>query len=163
MGSSSTQSNARDFQYATNRGQGLKVFTLEEAQAVLPVVETLLVARHGCSCSVMEIELDLQQLSQRISLSGGMRVDVPAVKRQRIAHDLFAEQVQELVTEIDSIGVEVKDLDSGLLDFPCKLEDRVVLLCWKQGEDRITHWHTMEDGFRGRKPIDDRFRRSKPN
>ena len=141
----------------------MKVFTLEEAQAVLPVVEALLKRAMEARRSVMEIEHDLQQLSQRISLSGGMRVDVPAVKRQRTAHDLFAEQVQELVTEIDSIGVEVKDLDSGLLDFPCKLEDRVVLLCWKQGEDRITHWHTMEDGFRGRKPIDDRFRRSKPN
>ena len=141
----------------------MKVFTLEEAQAVLPVVEALLKRAMEARRSVMEIEQDLQQLSQRISLSGGMRVDVPAVKRQRIAHDLFAEQVQELVTEIDSIGVEVKDLDSGLLDFPCKLEDRVVLLCWKQGEDRITHWHTMEDGFRGRKPIDDRFRRNKPN
>ena len=141
----------------------MKVFTLEEAQAVLPVVEALLKRAMEARRSVTEIEQDLQQLSQRISLSGGMRVDVPAVKRQRIAHDLFAEQVQELVTEIDSIGVEVKDLDSGLLDFPCKLEDRVVLLCWKQGEDRITHWHTMEDGFRGRKPIDDRFRRNKPN
>jgi hypothetical protein len=141
----------------------LKVFTLEEAQAVLPVVEALLKRAMEARRSVMEIEQDLQLLSQRISLSGGMRVDVPAVKRQRTAHDLFAEQVQELVTEIDSIGVEVKDLDSGLLDFPCKLEDKVVLLCWKQGEDRITHWHTMEDGFRGRKPIDERFRRNKPN
>lgn len=141
----------------------MKVFTLEEAQAVLPVVEALLKRAMEARRSVMEIEQDLQLLSQRISLSGGMRVDVPAVKRQRTAHDLFAEQVQELVTEIDSIGVEVKDLDSGLLDFPCKLEDKVVLLCWKQGEDRITHWHTMEDGFRGRKPIDERFRRNKPN
>ncbi len=141
----------------------MKVFTLEEAQAVLPVVEALLKRAMEARRSVTEIEQGLQELGQRISLSGGMRVDVPAVKRQRTAHALFAEQVQELVTEIDSIGVEVKDLDSGLLDFPCKLEDRVVLLCWKQGEDRITHWHTMEDGFRGRKPIDDRFRRSKPN
>lgn len=141
----------------------MKTFTLEEAQAVLPVVESLIARAMEARRSAVEIEGDLQQLSQRISLSGGMHVDVLAVNRQRLAHHVYIHHTEELVAEIDSIGVEVKDLDTGLLDFPCRLEDEVVLLCWKHGEQRITHWHTMEDGFRGRKPIDDRFRPNRPN
>ena len=70
--------------------------------------------------------------------------------------------------EIDDIGVQLKDLESGLLDFPCRVEDEVVLLCWKSGEAAIEHWHTVESGYKGRQPIDDRFRRrispnSRPN
>jgi hypothetical protein len=141
----------------------VKTFTLEEAQAMLPVVESLLKRAMEARQSAVAIETDLQQLNHRIFLSGGMHVDVLAIGRRRSAMDTFSEQAHELVAEIDAIGVEVKDLDSGLLDFPCKLEDEVVLLCWRQGEARIAHWHTMEDGFRGRKPIDDRFRRLRPN
>ena len=76
--------------------------------------------------------------------------------------------MQESIAEIDSIGVQVKDLESGLLDFPCRVDDEVVLLCWRMGESSIEHWHTMESGFQGRRPVDERFRRrtgssSRPN
>lgn len=141
----------------------MKTFTLEEAQALLPVLGSLLKRALDARQSAVRIDRELQQLSQRIYLSGGMNVDVLRVSRQRAALDDHLQQVQDSVAEIDSIGVEVKDLESGLLDFPCRIEDEVVLLCWKQGEPRIAHWHTMDDGFRGRKPIDERFRRTKPN
>ena len=59
------------------------------------------------------------------------------------------QQIKDAVQEIDAIGVQVKDLDTGLLDFPCQLGEEIVLLCWKMGEARITHWHTIEAGFRG--------------
>jgi hypothetical protein len=55
----------------------------------------------------------------------------------------------------------VKDISIGLLDFPCEVEDGIVLLCWKQGENSITHWHGMEEGFAGRKPINERILRTK--
>jgi hypothetical protein len=55
----------------------------------------------------------------------------------------------------------VKDLDIGLLDFPCQVEGRTVLLCWKLGEQGITHWHDTSEGFAGRKPIDDKIARAK--
>ena len=61
--------------------------------------------------------------------------------------------------EIDSIGVQVKDLETGLLDFPCRVDDQVVLLCWRMGETAIEHWHTVDSGFQGRQPVDERFRR----
>jgi hypothetical protein len=141
----------------------LKIFTLEEAQAVLPVVEALLKRALAAGQSSVEIEEELQQLKQKIFVSGGMRVDVIFVLRRRDALALYEQQVEETVTEINSIGVEVKDLAAGLLDFPCMLDSEVVLLCWRQGESRIAHWHTQQDGFRGRKPIDERFQRTRPN
>jgi hypothetical protein len=69
--------------------------------------------------------------------------------------------VKDAVAEIDSIGVQVKDLDIGLLDFPCKVEGNIILLCWKLGEKGITHWHSVEEGFAGRKPIDQRISKNK--
>jgi hypothetical protein len=82
-----------------------------------------------------------------------------AVTRQRAEMDAHMERVRESMAEIDSIGVQVKDIDSGLLDFPCRMDDQVVLLCWRMGETSIDHWHTMEAGFKGRQPLDERFRR----
>jgi hypothetical protein len=61
------------------------------------------------------------------------------------------------LAEIDSIGVQVKDLEEGLLDFPYVMDGKTVLLCWKLGESTIAHWHTEEEGFAGRKPLDARF------
>ena len=130
---------------------------------MLPVVEALLKRALAARESAVQIENELQQLKQKIFISGGMRVDVLSVVRSRDVLAVYEQQVEESIAEINSIGVEVKDLDAGLLDFPCMLDSEVVLLCWKQGESRITHWHTQQDGFRGRKPIDERFQRSRPN
>jgi hypothetical protein len=69
------------------------------------------------------------------------------------------QRVRESIAEIDSIGVQVKDLDAGLLDFPCRLDDQVVLLCWRMGEPAIDYWHPADSGFKDRQPVDERFRR----
>ena len=67
------------------------------------------------------------------------------------------QEARDTVAEIDSIGVQVNDLEEGLLDFPYVMDGKTVLLCWKLGEPAITHWHTEEEGFAGRKPLDSRF------
>jgi hypothetical protein len=59
-----------------------------------------------------------------------------------------------LVAELEEIGVVVKDLDVGLLDFPALREGEAVELCWQVGEDAVRYWHPLEAGYRGRKPID---------
>lgn len=137
----------------------MKTFTLDEAQSLLPVLEALLKRARESKEAAESVESGLAGLSRRIYLSGGMRVDISSVARQRAEMESHLARVRESIAEIDSIGVQVKDLESGLLDFPFKLEDEVVLLCWKLGEPAIEHWHTMEAGFRGRKPVDERFRR----
>jgi hypothetical protein len=68
---------------------------------------------------------------------------------------------QDALAEIDSTGVQVKDIDIGLLDFPCQVEGRTVLLCWKLGEKGITHWHSTSEGFAARKPIDEKITKAK--
>ena len=88
-----------------------------------------------------------------------MKVNAADVAKQRSEMEGHLKRVRESIAEIDAIGVQVKDLDSGLLDFPCRVDDQVVLLCWCMGEPAIEHWHTVEAGFQGRQPVDDRFRR----
>jgi hypothetical protein len=137
----------------------MKTFTLDEAQSLLPVLESLLGRAIESKEAAEALEGELNDLARRIYITGGMQVDVAAVTAQREALDAQIKRARESVAEIDEIGVQVKDLETGLLDFPCRVEDEVVLLCWKRGEAAIDFWHTMEAGFQGRQPIDDRFRR----
>jgi hypothetical protein len=137
----------------------MKTFTLEEAQSLLPVLESLLKRAAEGKQQAEQVESGLAEVARRIYLSGGMKVDVGAVARQRAELESHLQRVRESLAEIDSIGVQVKDIESGLLDFPCQMDGQVVLLCWKIGETAIEHWHTVESGFQGRQPLDDRFRR----
>jgi hypothetical protein len=137
----------------------MKTFTLDEAQSMLPLVESLLNRAIENKRAAEEIESELTGIARRIHLSGGMSIDVGKVSARRAEMEKHVSIARESVTEIDEIGVQIKDLDTGLLDFPCRIDDEIVLLCWKSGEPAIEHWHTQEAGFQGRKPIDDRFRR----
>ena len=137
----------------------MKTFTLEEAQSLLPVLESLLRRAVEGKQSAEEAEAGLADLARRVYLAGGMRVDVVKVAQQRADIESHMQRVRESVAEIDSIGVQVKDVEAGLLDFPCRVDDQIVLLCWRIGEPAIEHWHTIESGFQGRQPIDERFRR----
>jgi len=137
----------------------MKTFTLDEAQSLLPVLESLLKRAMEGRRAAQLVESEFNELPQRIYLSGGMRVNSASVAKQRAEVEENLKQVQESIAEIDAIGVQVKDLDSGLLDFPCRINGEVVLLCWRMGERSIEHWHTIEAGFQGRQPLDERFRR----
>ncbi len=137
----------------------MKTFTIDEAQSLLPVLESLLKRAIEGKRAAEQVESELSELSRRIYLSGGMRVDLAGVAHQRAEMESHLERVRESISEIDAIGVQVKDLDSGLLDFPFRLDEEIVLLCWRMGETAIEHWHTVDSGFQGRQPVDDRFRR----
>jgi hypothetical protein len=137
----------------------MKTFTLDEAQSLLPVLEALLKRALDAKLVADQSDSWLTNLARRIYLSGGMKVDVSAVAKQRAEMDAHLQIARESLSEIDSIGVQVKDLDTGLLDFPCRLDDEVVLLCWRMGEPAIEYWHTTEAGVQGRQPLDARFHR----
>ena len=134
-----------------------KTFTLSEAQTLLPVLEALLRKAQAAGTRAGELESEMQQLTQRIFLSGGMHVNVVQAARRRAEREKALQEARDTLVEIDEIGVQVKDLEKGLLDFPCVMEGQTVLLCWKLGEKEIGFWHTTEDGFAGRKPLDARF------
>ena len=107
----------------------MKTFTIDEAQSLLPVLESLL-----------KRAIEGKQAAEQVESS-------------------LSELARESVAEMDAIGVQVKDLDTGLLDFPCRLDDQVVLLCWRMGEPSIEHWHAVDSGFKDRQPVDERFHR----
>jgi hypothetical protein len=141
----------------------MKIFTLDEAQSLLPVLESLLKRAIEGKRMAEKAESDLIEMARRIYLSGGMRVDVNKISKLRAEMEENLHVARESITEIDSIGAQVNDLEGGLLDFPCRLEDQVVLLCWRMGEPAINYWHTAETGFKGRQLVDERFsRRSTP-
>ena len=144
-----------------------KTFTLQEAQRLLPVLQSLLKRAMEGKQAIGEIDQEFLDVKHRVFLSGGLFVDVAGMARRRAERDKLLQHIQDAMAEIDAIGVQVKDIDIGLLDFPCKVEDEIVLLCWKHGEEKIEFWHGMEEGFAGRKPIDERIarggKREKPN
>jgi len=135
----------------------MKLFTLDEAQALLPVLDALLNRAMEAKDAAADLEEQENELLRRIILSGGMLVDKAAVKKRKITLAALVQRAKDSLEEIIATGVQVKDLDIGLLDFPCELDGETVLLCWKRGEPRIGFWHRVDDGFAGRQPIDRRF------
>jgi hypothetical protein len=144
-----------------------KTFTLEQAQTLLPVLKSLLSKAMEGKQNIEQVDQEFQNLNHRIFLSGGLFVNVGGMARRRAERDKALQDIKDAMAEIDAIGVQVKDLDIGLLDFPCHVEGEIVLLCWKYGEEKIEFWHGVEEGFAGRKPIDERIakgkKREKPN
>lgn len=146
----------------------MRTFTLREAQSMLPILESLLRRSIESKALIEEIDREFNELTERIFLNGGMLVDVRAYAARKAQREKAIQSAKDTLSEINAIGVQVKDLEAGLLDFPCRLDDQVVLLCWRMGETSIEHWHTVEAGFKGRQPLDERFRRrsasgNKPN
>lgn len=139
----------------------MKHFSLEEAQELLPVLESLLRRSMESKRRIDEIEVEFKETAQKIFLRGGMALDIVAMARLRAESDKAIQRVKDAIAEIEAIGAQVKDLDIGLVDFPCRVDGRTVLLCWKMGESRITHWHGTSEGFAGRKPINDRIARAR--
>jgi hypothetical protein len=138
-----------------------RTFTLDEAQSLLPVLESLLRTAISGKQLMEEVEAEMQSLSHRIFLNGGTHVDVVSVAGRKAERGKAEQRAKDALGEIDSIGVQVKDIDTGLLDFPCEVDGQTVLLCWKMGEKSITHWHGTQEGFAGRKLIDERIARSR--
>ena len=138
-----------------------RTFTLQEAQNLLPVLESLLRAAMDGKKLIEAVDNELQELAHRVLMSGGLLVNVVQMARRKAEREKAIHRVKDTLAEINAIGVQVKDIEIGLLDFPCKVEGRVVLLCWKLGEQGITHWHTSSEGFAGRKPVDERIAKAK--
>jgi hypothetical protein len=136
----------------------MRTFTLREAQSMLPVLESLLRKSIESKALIEEIDDEFTTLAERIFLNGGMLVDVRACARRKAQREKAIQVAKDTLSEINAIGVQVKDLEIGLLDFPCRVNGEIVLLCWKMGEPTITHYHGTEEGYAGRRPIDDQIR-----
>jgi hypothetical protein len=134
-----------------------RTFTLDEAQMLLPILESLLKLAINGKRLIEDVDNEFQETAHRVFLNGGTRLNVVHLARRKAEREKAIRRVKDALAEIDATGVQVKDLDIGLLDFPCKVDGDILLLCWKLGESTITHWHGASEGFAARKPIDERI------
>jgi len=138
-----------------------RTFTLAEAQSLLSVLESLIRTAIEGKNLIESVDTEFQAIAHRVFLNGGIFLNIVHLARRKAEREKALQRVKDAIAEIDSIGVQVKDLDIGLLDFPCEVDGRTVLLCWKLGEKSITHWHGVNEGYAGRKPIDERIAKAK--
>ena len=117
-------------------------FTLEQANKSLPLVRRIvadIVKAHALAST------------RRDALESATGTKEAAVAQQAL--EMAIERLEDLVDELEDVGAELKDYQSGLIDFVGRHEGRDVYLCWKLGEERITHWHELDSGFAGRQSI----------
>ena len=133
-----------------------KRFTLPEAQRLIPLVDRLLQEAIRLKPDFDKAGAELAKMKERIHMMGGSVVDRPPFVEVKERRDRASKGLRKAIQELIDLGVELKDLDSGLVDFPTLFRGREVYLCWKIGETAIEFWHG-EEGFRGRKPIDQDF------
>ena len=127
-------------------------FTPEEANAALPELRPLVEEMVAAKRSLDEAQERAEEVSARIAGNGG---GLPPAQLAEV-HELVNRRAADLarkLEQVQSLGVIVKDLDTGLVDFPSVREGEDVLLCWQLGEDEVAFWHGYEDGFAGRRPI----------
>jgi hypothetical protein len=130
----------------------MRHFTPEEANAALPQVRPLverLVATRQEHVAALERQ---EALEHKIRGNGG---GIPPAELAAASSEVegIARRLARLVDEIGEHGAQVKDLDTGLIDFPALRGGETVLLCWQLGEDEIGYWHTVDEGFAGRRPL----------
>jgi hypothetical protein len=138
-------------------------FTLQEAESIIPMVQGCLESAIDAKARIGAIDGEMQDLSSRISMLGGMEVNPDHVARRKLERVSLVQSIEAAVKEIQRSGCLVKDLDMGLLDFPALLNGVEVYLCWKLGETKIEWWHSTHDGYSGRRRIMDEFGYDEPN
>jgi hypothetical protein len=132
----------------------MRFFTPEEANAALervrPLAETLVEQRR----ELLRVGSALGAVRGTVAGNGGS-LDPESVARLQETAERVAAELAGVVEELDALGLQVKDLDKGLIDFPAQHPEsgETVLLCWELGEDSVAYWHGLEDGYAGRKPL----------
>ena len=127
-----------------------KLFGLEEARSTLPLVSRIV-------RDIVEKTERMKEVYLKIRQEAEDDADIERLEElQDRLHDL-ADERAGFVEELSNLGVELKDPNIGLVDFPARLDGRVVYLCWKLGEESIEHWHELTTGFDNREPVEGNF------
>jgi hypothetical protein len=124
-----------------NPTSGRRLFTLAEANKALPYVRRIV-------ADIREVYQEAVDLQQRLQ-----EPELPAEQGDE-AYDRIMGRLNQLVDELHDVGVELKDYELGLIDFPAIHEGREVYLCWKLGEPEVLAWHEVDAGFAGRQKVD---------
>jgi len=134
-----------------------KRFTLAEAQRLLPQLSRVMADALEVKSQYDDAERALNSFTERVMVMGGLLVDREHAAATRTRRDESAARLRNSIEQIQELGCVVKDLDIGLADFPTLFRGVEVYLCWRFGESEIEYWHGVDEGFRGRKPIDQDF------
>jgi hypothetical protein len=134
-----------------------RYFTWEQASRLLPEVGRLLDAAVRARAQYGEAETALSAWQKRVETMGGVSVDWDSVRQLQESRTAAARNLEQWLQAISDLGIQVKDLDTGLVDFPTLYRGAEALLCWRLGEAGIGYWHGVEDGFQGRRRIDPEF------
>jgi hypothetical protein len=132
-------------------------FTVDEARRTLPEADRLLHNAIARKSAFEEAQHGIQEITDRVTRMGGMMVDRSHALESRQRRDAALAELRAAVEDLQSLGCVVKDLDTGLIDFPTLYRGVEVYLCWRLGEETIAFWHGVDEGFRGRRPIDQDF------
>jgi hypothetical protein len=128
-----------------------RIFTLDEANALLPRLRDLLPEMQDAKGEVERLRAEIAELTRPASGNGHLLGR--AIERKRRDAQKAVDRLNELSAEVDGLGCEIKGVDEGLVDFRAERDGRVVYLCWRLGEEDITHWHELDTGFAGRQPL----------
>jgi hypothetical protein len=129
-----------------------KLFTLEEANATLPLVRAI-------TGDLMRLSREVLERRERLSLlrSGRDKSDRDLYSQElaQIEDELEKDsnELRNFVEELRELGVEPKNGLEGIVDFPTLMDGRTVFLCWKFGEPEVLHWHDLDSGFAGRQSL----------
>ena len=124
-----------------------RIFTLAEAQGLIPKLRSLLQEMTEPWNRIQELNPEIQKARENAPFDGYSKSGVEYVES--------VSQLMLLIHQIKEMGVLLKDANKGLCDFPYRRQGRIVYLCWQLGEDRIEYWHDIESGFAGREPLDE--------
>ena len=131
-----------------------KYFTAEEANQTLPLVKLII-------RDITELYADIRERRDRLTAiskndySTGERDEIYSDELQAVETSIYEdiERLKKIIAELTGLGIELKDPETGLIDFPCLQDGREVCLCWKHGEDGVDFWHEIDAGFAGRQAL----------
>lgn len=125
----------------------MKLFTIQEANALLPDVKGILAKIQRAHRAVTRFREEARKAADAAEHGGGGIAD-------GVAYAGVLTELTSRMTELEGLGVQLKDFERGLIDFPSLRDGRVVLLCWQMGEgDELEWWHDVDAGFAGRTPL----------
>ena len=122
------------------------LFTVDQANTILPKVKKRFDEILFCKNNVIDIQEELQNLSD-----SNCSFEKFITKKQELNHAVTS--LYSMIQKLEDMGVMIKSVEEGLLDFPSIRYDEEIWLCWKFGENQVKFWHGKEEGFMGRKPI----------
>ncbi len=138
-----------DLPIAGDRGDRARIFTLQEANDLIPWVRTRLEQLVDDRRSLDRVQSSLASLTPQMR-GNGHRSDALALE---VELERLMESVADGINAFIEAGIQLKDIEAGIIDFPARHRGRIVLLCWRLGENAIEFWHEMNSGFAGRRPI----------